>query len=210
MGEKIKKENVLGDLEGVVGSVNSQLDVLSQFMSRRFDELSSEINATSQQINMNDESHVGRLNEVLEILSAISFSGDGKTDVTSGFELEAVIKDTEKAANTILDAAVRVIERIDHVDKWQKPDARKHALEQMKIDVQEILMACTFQDLTGQRIRNTLDNLQFIEQRLSGTLERLGIKIAPDQKKINQKTSDIESVSQDDVDAMFRSINSKD
>lgn len=54
--------------------------------------------------------------DILQILGAISYSGDGKSQVNAGVELEAVIEDTENAANTILDAADRIAARIGKED----------------------------------------------------------------------------------------------
>lgn len=198
-----KSKNVLGDLEGTVGNVHGQLDVIQQFMSRRFDELSMEINATSQQIDMNDEGLSKRFGEILEILGAISYNGEGLTPANTGVELEAVIEDTEKAANTILDAADRIVERIEHDEEWRNPDTQEAAKDKIKQDVQDILMACTFQDLAGQRIRNTLDNLQLIETRLSGTLEKLGIDVSPSEEDITQKAQGSARSDQGDIDSMF-------
>jgi len=196
-------KNVLGDLEGSVLNVHSQLDLIQQFMSRRFDELSMEINATSQQIDMTEEGLGKRFSEILEILGAISYNGQGLTPANTGVELEAVIEDTEKAANTILDAADRIVERIEHDEEWNNPDTQEIAKEKIKQDVQDILMACTFQDLAGQRIRNTLDNLQLIETRLSGTLKKLGIDVAPSEEDIAKKAQGTARSSQGDIDTMF-------
>lgn len=196
-----KTDNVAGDLHHVVNSVQAQLDAMQRFVSRRFDEISMEINATSQQVDMAEEGIKNRFAEILEILGAISWSGDGTTPANTGVELEAVINDSEKAANTILDAADRIANQLDPKQSadWNDEAIRRKALESMANDVQDILMACTFQDLTGQRIRKTLDNLRSIEDRLSSTLERLGIKInaAPPAEAMRI------AVSQDDVDKLF-------
>jgi chemotaxis protein CheZ len=196
-----KSENIPADLSHVVNSVQAQLDAMQRFVSRRFDEISMEINATSQQVDMAEEGIKNRFAEILEILGAISWSGDGSSPANTGVELEAVINDSEKAANTILDAADRIANRIDPKlgEDWNDEAVRRKALEGMANDVQDILMACTFQDLTGQRIRKTLENLRSIEDRLSTTLERLGIKITP--SATNPAVA--RATSQSDIDEMF-------
>ena len=72
-------------------------------MARRFDEISMEINATSQQIDMNEDGMGKRFSEILEILGAINYLGKGESAANTGVELQSVISDTENAANTILD-----------------------------------------------------------------------------------------------------------
>ncbi len=210
------------DIYKTVDTVNSQLNTLETFIARRFDEISMEINATSQQIDMNEDSIVSRFSEVLEILGAINYSGGGASAANTGVELEAVIEDTENAANNILDAADRIAAYVSEERNWKDDNSLEKMRDRIKNDIQEILMACTFQDLTGQRIRNTLQNLHSIEERLSTTFERLGIEVEPDQSAINAQVqtaadqSEVDDIfaekkapegskaaSQDDIDGMF-------
>ena len=189
-------------LEGI-HSLQSRLEVMERFVSRRFDEISMEINATSQQLDMAEEGMIGKFVEMMQILSAISYSGDGSSAANTGVELEAVIETTEEAANRILDAADRIANRIHSQGKWDEAGAREKLLEETKGDVQEILMACTFQDLTGQRIRKTLENLQMIEGRLSSTLEKFGVNFAPESNAVVRDSIDNHAKSQEDIDALF-------
>ena len=203
-------------------AVSKQLETLETYIARRFDELSMEINATAQQVDMAEDGITKRFAEVLEVLSAINYSGEGDSASNTGVELEAVITDTENAANNILDSADRIVEYVSDDNDWNDPKVREDMRDRIRGDIQEILMACTFQDLTGQRIRNTLDNLQGIEQRLSATFERLGIKVNPSQQAVEaqvqrasnqsevddiftQKTAPdgAKAASQDDIDGMF-------
>lgn len=201
-----KDENVIGDLEGSVLGINDKLALMETFITRRFDEISMEINATSQQVDMAEEGMAKRFGEILEIMGAISYQGDGDSQVNTGVELEAVIDDTEQAATKILDAADRIADLVGEQKGWDNPDKREGLLNTIRDDVQNILLACTFQDLTGQRIRKTLENLQLIEERLSGTLGRLGIDVeAVDKKEAMKNVSDgrAKAQSQDDIDALF-------
>ncbi|MGH1375627.1 MAG: protein phosphatase CheZ [Alphaproteobacteria bacterium] len=188
-----------------VDNVNSQLETLETFIARRFDEISMEINATSQQVDMAESGIANRFSEILNILGAINHTGSGSA-ANTGVELESVIEDTENAANVILDAADRIVEYVDEEKDWGDAAIQEDIKQHIKNDIQDILMACTFQDLTGQRIRNTLQNLQNIEERLSTTFERLGIQVDKDEEAIEahvQKAS-----SQDEVDAVLRSEDS--
>lgn len=218
-----KSKNALGeeqkDIYHTVDVLNSQLSTLEDFIARRFDEISMEINATSQQVDMAEDGIVKRFAEVLEILGAISYSGTGDSSANTGVELEAVITDTEDAANHILDAADRIVEYVSDDHDWNEEKVREDMRTRIRTDIQEILMACTFQDLTGQRIRNTLDNLHSIEARLSATFERLGIKVeakedivaakvqkAADQSEVDDifgSSGDGDKSSQGDIDSMF-------
>ncbi len=183
----------------------SQIEAMKTLMARRFDELSMEINATSQQIDMNEDGMGKRFSEVLETLGAINYLGHGDSAANTGVELESVIHDTEDAANTILDSADRISSYLNEDVDWSDKEVRGEVRKKMRDDIQDILMACTFQDLTGQRIRNTLNSLHDIETRLSTTFERLGIAVEPDQKEIEKKI--VKASSQSEIDALLKGYN---
>lgn len=191
------------DIKDLLENMNTRLEKMERFVARRFDEISMEVNATSQLIHMAEEDTEKRFGEILQTMHAISHSGTGDTAVNAGVELEAVIEDTESAANTILDAADRIVDLIRHKEQFETTEDRDDALAKINGDIQEILMACTFQDLTGQRIRKTLENLSMIEERLSSTLEKVGLKVdvTKESEEIIREHSKL--VSQDDIDALF-------
>ncbi len=201
-----KKDNEPGEetpqeVFSVVDGVADKLSTIEEFITRRFDEISMEINATSQQIDMNDEEMSKRFTDVMGVLRAVSYSGDGTTAANAGVELDAVVETTEKAANTILDAAERISERIKASQGTDNEAVKQSVLEQIGQDIEDIFMACSFQDITGQRIRKTLENLREIEDRLGSALEKIGIAVeakAEDHAAIKNKLS-----SQDDVDDFF-------
>ena len=196
------------DIYKTVDTVNSQLSVLETFIARRFDEISMEINASAQQADMAEDGISKRFSEILEVLGAINYSGGGDSAANTGVELEAVIEDTEKAANNILDAADRIVEYVSDEKDWSDENVRNKMRERIKNDIQEILMACTFQDLAGQRIRNTLNNLHDIESKLSSTFKKLGIDATPSKIKIEGKIQ--KASNQDDVDSLFDNDQSSD
>ncbi len=184
-----------------------QLGTMETFIKRRFDEISMEINATSQQIDMSEDGMAKRFGEILGIVNAISFSGDGSTPANTGVELEAVIADTSKAANTILDCSDKMNALLYSEDPelWNAPESREKALQELRESVQNIMIACSFQDIAGQRIRKTLDSISEIEDRISSTLEGMGIGAETLQAAAeNSNTSLTKSgSSQDDIDALF-------
>ena len=192
-----------GKLEEVSG-LKAKMDTFETFVRRRFDEVSMEINATSQQLEYAEEGLANRFGEVLSTISAINFSGTGLTAANTGVELQAVITDTEEAANKILDAADRISDRMRSDKQFASDEDRIQFFEQTKNDVQEILMACTFQDLTGQRIRKTLESLQLIEDKISTTLDELGIEVKADPLAGGVRDStENHAHSQADIDALF-------
>jgi chemotaxis regulatin CheY-phosphate phosphatase CheZ len=184
-----------------MSTVSSQLQMIEKFIARRFDEISMEINATSQQVDMAENGIANRFGEILEVMKAVSYSGDGTTAANTGVELDAVVETTAAAANRIMDAAERINGFVAAAREAKDDASRAAAFEGIENDVSEIFMACSFQDITGQRVRNTLDNLKLVEERLSTALDKMGIKVdvkAEDHIAIKSTQS-----SQDDIDSLF-------
>lgn len=171
------KDKNPGDIAGAVDRIAQTLQTLEKFMARRFDEISMEINATSQQVDMAEEGIGERFSQILNVLHAISFKGDGKTPANTGAELDTVVDMTEEAANQILDAAGRINTLIKSEKDWSDDDAREQMLNAINQNIEDIFVACSFQDITSQRIRKTLENLKLIEDRLSVALRKMGIDI---------------------------------
>ncbi|MBU6234892.1 MAG: hypothetical protein KGQ41_03530 [Alphaproteobacteria bacterium] len=180
-----------------------QMATFEKFVKRRFDEISMEINATSQQLDIAGKDLDGQFKEIMGTLSAISFKGDGKSQVNAGVELEAVINDTENAAVNIMDAADRITQRLREEKNLHDEAVRKRVFDDIKSEVQNILMACTFQDLTSQRIRKALQNINAIQTRLGETLEKMGIKADVSGEDIIKEANKTRLTQQSDIDALF-------
>ncbi len=189
-------------------NVDEKLDKLETFIARRFDEISMEIEATSQLMEMAEEDAGKRFTDMLGMLNAISFTGDGSTPANSGAELEAVVKETEKAANTIMDSADGIQKILDDHDDLFTSDMHLAPIaEAIHSNVHNIIMACGFQDLISQRVTTALENIRSIEERLSSTLSKFGIDTtAAKEKMIDNKHDDLtvtQTSSQGDIDALF-------
>jgi chemotaxis protein CheZ len=184
--------------------LKQELGTFESFVARRFDELSVEINATSQQMGMVEEGLAGRFGDIIGVLSSISHHGDGLSAANTGVELDTVIKTTEEAANTIIDAAEKIAGNLQKDIDWADENARLEVLDEINNKLQDILLACTFQDLAGQRITKAIENLRNVETQLDSTLKGLGIEIA--EQAAVQDSGDNEQkkpASQDDIDALF-------
>jgi chemotaxis protein CheZ len=125
----------------------------------------------------------------------------------AGAELHAVVKHTAEATNAIMAAAEEVMSA-------QTSDTKAYqALVSGKM--MEIFEACTFQDITGQRIRKVVDTLDHIEKRLErfasvmGVEDAVAVETAADRRKrdniLNGPALNGPEVAQDTIDAMFDS-----
>jgi chemotaxis protein CheZ len=196
--------NVAQDLATLL----SQIGAMETFIKRRFDEISMEINATSQQIDMSEDGMAKRFGEILGVINAISFSGDGSTPANTGVELEAVIADTQRAANTILDNCDRMSDTLycEGIEAaLETPEGRERLLSTLRDGVQNIMVACSFQDIAGQRIRKTLDSINEIEDKISDALHGMGIGAETLKSAASATSTGVlkSGASQDDIDALF-------
>ena len=86
----------------------------------------------------------------------------------AGLELDAVVEATETATVAIMEAAEEIMSA-DATD----PDAYKALVDDKMIVIFE---ACSFQDITGQRIRKVVRTLSWIEERLGRLTHTLKIE----------------------------------
>lgn len=100
-----------------------------------------------------------------QIKTEIANTGDDGTTMSDAqLQLNVVLDETEEATSTILTSAEKVQEIV-----WEMKETAEDNAELDKIDelVTEIYTACSFQDLTGQRLRKVVQLLAVIEQGLN-------------------------------------------
>jgi chemotaxis protein CheZ len=128
----------------------------------------------------------------------------------AGQELSAVCQATEAATNTIMECAEAVI----------AADGRDQAAYKALIDEKMMIIfeACSFQDITGQRISKVVETLQLIDERVSRFARAIAAKdnagghsteserVREERKQrllLNGPQLDGPETSQSEVDAMF-------
>ena len=136
---------------------------LHRFVDRRIAELSAELHATVQLMDYSEANLSGQLTRVHEQIVGLIAAPAAATR-NSGLELEAVVQATETAANQIMEAA-------EAIGDWLASGNREPGSVQAVAErINAIFEACTFQDLTGQRIRRAIEHLQKVETMLGGMM----------------------------------------
>lgn len=124
---------------------------------------------------------------------------------SAGAELDAVVKGTADATHIIMNAAEAVMAADpSDIDAYQTFVSDK---------MMEIFEACSFQDITGQRVRKVVDTLSHIEGRIERFASVMGVEdAAVEETETDKRKKDLllngpalngPEVAQDDIDAMF-------
>jgi chemotaxis protein CheZ len=96
---------------------------------------------------------------------------EGKIGIATN-ELDAIVETTEKATSEILAA----IERIQEIAWTLREQGTDPAIcDQLDAQATEAYAACSFQDLTGQRIRRIVKVMRFLEARIDTMIDILRI-----------------------------------
>jgi chemotaxis protein CheZ len=168
-------------------------DDLRRFVDRRIAELSAEVHATVQLVDYSESNLSGQLSRIHEQIAKLLAMPAAATR-NSGLELEAVVQATESAANTIMEAA-------EAIGDWLRSGERDAAsLELVATKVNAIFEACTFQDITGQRIRRAIEQLQHVESMLTEMIPPDAAPPPPDMEEPQELTPDL---GQDAIDSLF-------
>ena len=88
-------------------------------------------------------------------------------------ELDAIVHATERATSDILNGAERIMELAQRV---KKGEGMADEAEQLDVEATNILMACGFQDITGQRISKVVSTLRYLEERVDAMIRIWGIE----------------------------------
>lgn len=185
------------------GIANGQANGLTPEMDQR---LQSEV--------LNLIQYIDRLRR--EIAGIAQLNDDETAFEGMADRLDAIVHSTADATDTILGAA----EIIDNavVKLREHPDAAAidELCDQITGQTIEAMQACSFQDLTGQRVSKVIGSLRFVEERVNSMADICGrdhISTITDEPHLQKQTDDgvpmegpqsaQNAISQDDIDKLF-------
>lgn len=184
-------EDLSGVLENVANAIGKGSSAVESFLHDEMLRIATHIEATRNEI-------------------AALVPQKNKEESTSS-QLDAVIKATEEAAHTLMDAA-------DEIQNVIGESGADEATKQKIMDIAaRIYEACNFQDLTSQRITKVMKAFEFTEARIQKLIGLFGndgtvdmkefVKLAgdtrPDAHLLNGPQMPGEAPSQADIDALF-------
>tara|TARA_B100001939_G_scaffold287730_1_gene258367 strand:+ start:13069 stop:14106 length:1038 start_codon:yes stop_codon:yes gene_type:complete len=115
-----------------------------------------------------------------EIASLSPDHSDSAQIPRAGQELEAIVQQTENATHIIMESAEAIMSA-----ETDDPEAFQATVHDA---VMKIFEACSFQDITGQRISKVVRTLEYVENRIDRLINILGIQ-EEDLKKHAENTS---------------------
>ena len=131
---------------------------------------------------------------------------------TATDELDAVVESTAEATGVIMDSAEAIMEKAGEVGGEQG--------DTITNEVMKIFEACSFQDITGQRITKVVKTLKDIESKVSNMLEVIASRVpgladieeaqpeekdtrTEDEKLLNGPQMSDQAISQEDIDKLL-------
>ncbi len=141
-------------------------------------------------------------------------SGEGDRLISAAMELDAIVKTTEEATNSILNASEDIDERVQAF-KDRVGDHKSHLLlDEISGLTINIFEACNFQDISGQRTTKVVKTLNFLEDRIHAMIGIWGDDDFAHIKAVEEELDgdaallqgpqlEDQGVSQDDIDKLF-------
>jgi hypothetical protein len=139
-------------------------------------------------------------------ISALRPGEHAHSDLSVASEaLDGIVRSTERATSEILEAAEHVQETAWTLREGGTDDALCSELDRRAT---EIYTACTFQDLTAQRIVKIVNTLRFLEARIAAMIEIWGGETetagsSSDRPDLSGDLAAHEGLSQSDVDGVI-------
>jgi chemotaxis protein CheZ len=115
------------------------------------------------------------INRTMQELATLHFGAFGDTGHgRASRELDAIVDSTERATQQILEAAEGIDEAADTLSASLKHEQEQALASDIRDHVVRIFEACSFQDLSGQRIAKVLATLTFVEVSVARMLKIWG------------------------------------
>ena len=156
------------------------------------------------------------INRVRQEIASISRPADDEHEFgTMSDQLDAVIKATDEASNTIMACAEGNEDAVQELRGLLTDPAQIALLDKISENDMNTIQACSFQDITGQRVTKVARSLTYVEDRVTALtelwgkeeIEKVDVKGSDkteDEKLLNGPALDpTRSISQDEIDALF-------
>ena len=148
--------DAIADLKQQAGGTGAQAD--TEVLRRELQEMSKSISHTRDEI------------AAIQPTGADGNSNNRILEATG--ELDGIVTATERATGDILGAAENIQ---TSVDKLRANEIEPHICDEIEAQIMDVFTACSFQDITGQRITKVVNVLRYLEQRVNTMINVWGV-----------------------------------
>lgn len=162
---------------------------------------------------------VGLVRYVERLRQEIANIAQGRNVEKSNFQnmssqLDEIVTSTEEASHKIMEASEKILDATNRLAGEQTEEERQQTQKEIQSGATEVMEACSFQDLAGQRVTKILNSLRFVEDRVETMIEVCGsdvmVALIGDLPEPDKEHDDVEmhgptseGISQDEIDALF-------
>ncbi|MBL4907435.1 MAG: hypothetical protein JKX94_08290 [Sneathiella sp.] len=135
---------------------------------------------------------------------------------TMSAQLDAIVKSTEQSSNVIMEASEKILSAANQLDEELSKEERQKSHVEICARAIDIIEACSFQDLAGQRVTKILHSLHFVEERVDKMIKVCGsdaineligdipeATVAEGDVEMEGPALEGEGISQEEIDALF-------
>lgn len=157
----------------------------------------------------------GHMQKIRKELAALNTPGASDHFGSMSEQLDAIVKATEGATDTIMESVEGIDTLMGEARTISQDPALGAVFDQVTDKVNAVFEACSFQDITGQRVTKVVNILKFVEERINSIiltwgrdeLTKVVVEIKedkdPDKKLLHGPQLPGQGVSQADVDKML-------
>ncbi|MCR6629653.1 MAG: protein phosphatase CheZ [Magnetospirillum sp.] len=157
----------------------------------------------------------GHLQKIRKELAALNPPGAPDHFGSMSEQLDAIVTATEGATNSIMESVEGVDTLMNEARAYCQGGKLGEIFDQVTEKVNTVFEACSFQDITGQRITKVVNSLKFVEERVNAIiftwgrdeLTKVVVEIKedqdPDKKLLHGPQLPGQGVSQAEVDKML-------
>jgi chemotaxis protein CheZ len=157
----------------------------------------------------------GHLQKIRKELAALSPPGAPDHFGTMSEQLDAIVDATESATNSIMESVEGIDSLMNEARTYCQGGKLGNLFDAVTERVNTVFEACSFQDITGQRITKVVNSMKFVEERINAIIFTWGkVELAkvvveikeekdPDKKLMHGPQLAGQGISQADVDRML-------
>lgn len=157
----------------------------------------------------------GHLQKIRKELAALNPPGAPDHFGSMSEQLDEIVHATEGATNSIMESVEGIDNLMTEARTFCQGGKLGEIFDQVTDKVNTVFEACSFQDITGQRVTKVVNSLKFVEERINAIiftwgrdeLTKVVVEIKedqdPDKKLLHGPQMPGQGVSQADVDKML-------